>query len=286
MKALVSRKSIIIASVAVLLAVITIISVNAFGSSGPVTGVFDFISRPLRSLASMITGTFESIYSSINRYDELMEKYEDALVRNAELLQQFRDSEDIARENDRLREALGFAERHGGYVFADANVVNRSGSNWSSSFTINIGRSNSNIERGNAVVTEYGMLIGQVSEVSALSSIVVTVLDTTFSAGAFIGDGDGRATVKGDFTLMRSGLLMLDHFDADLIIRPGDSVVTSGYGGVFPVGLVVGEVGEVFRHSTGIGRYATVKLLRDVDTITHVFVITDFEVPDQVEADG
>jgi len=130
------------------------------------------------------------------------------------------------------------------------------------------------------------VLIGQVADVGARNSTVITVLDTTFSAGAFVGEGEGRATARGDFSLMRSNLLMLDRIDDKLIVMPGDSVVTSGISGIFPAGLIVGEVVEVHRHSTGIGRYATVKLLRDVDTITHVFVITDFEVPDQVEADG
>ena len=121
------------------------------------------------------------------------------------------------------------------------------------------------------------MLIGQISEVGATNSTVITILDTSFSAGVFIGDSSGRATAKGDFTLMRNGLLMLDFFDADLIVRPGDSVVTSGIGGVLPSGLFVGEVVEVLRHDTGIGRYAIVRPMRDVMTIEHVFVITGFE---------
>ena len=125
------------------------------------------------------------------------------------------------------------------------------------------------------------MLIGQVSEVGATTSTVVTVLDTTFSAGAFIGDGGGIATVKGDFTLMRDGLLMIDHIAENLIILPGDSVVTSGASGLLPAGLIIGEVAEVYRHSTGIGRYATVRPMRDVVTINHVFVITGFDIPEQ-----
>ena len=286
MKKLINRKSIIIASVAVLIAISTIVSINVFNSVGPVTGLLNTVSKPLRALASKITGTFESIYASIYKHDELLANYEAALMRIADLQEAHRESIIIAEENAQLRAALGFAERHRGYDHTGAIVIGRNSSNWSSSFEIDRGYSNSDIQRGNAVVTEFGMLIGQVSEVSALSSIVVTVLDTTFSAGAFIGDGDGRATVKGDFTLMRSGLLMLDHFDADLIIRPGDSVVTSGYGGVFPVGLVVGEVGEVFRHSTGIGRYATVKPMRDIFTISYVFVITGFEGADQENSEG
>ena len=277
MKALFTKKSIIIASIAVLIAVTTIFSINVFGNSGPVTGLANAVSRPLRALASTVAHTFERIYSSIYRYDNLMADYERALRIRTEREMDYREAEDLRAENIRLRALLKFRDSHPGYDHEPANVVNKSGSNWSSSFTIDKGYSNSNIARGNGVATEYGVLIGQVSDVGATMSTVVTVLDTTFSAGALIGDGDGTSTVKGDFSLMHSGLLMLDHIDDNVIVLPGDSVVTSGTGSVFPTGLGVGEVIEVLRHSTGIGLYATVKPWFDIDTVSHVFIITGFE---------
>jgi len=279
MKVLISRNTIIIASAAVLIAIITFVSMNVFNSSGPVTGFANTVTRPVRALASTVTGTFERIYASIYRYDDLMELYERAVMENAELIRNYREAEQLADENAQLRAQLGFRERHAEYEKSElATVRSWSGSNWSHSFTINRGYSNSDIARGHAVITEYGVLIGQVTDVGATISTVVTVLDTTFSAGAYVGDGEGQATVKGDFNLMRSGLIMLDHIDDELIILPGDTVVTSGIGGVFPKGLIVGEVIEVHRHSTGVGRYATVRPTRVVDTISLVFIITEFEV--------
>jgi len=280
MKTLFTRRTIIIAVIAVLIAITSIVSVNVFNSDGPVTGIANTVSKPLRALASSVAHVFESIYSSIYRYDILMTDYEKALASLAEMERVNRESTAIADENTRLRALLGFRELHTGYDSESATIVNWSGNNWTSSFTINKGSSNSAIVRGDGVVTEYGVLIGQVSEVGATTSTVISVLDTTFAAGAYIGEGSGTATAKGDFSLMRSGLLMLDNFDDELIVLPGDSVVTSGVGGVFPAGLVIGEVVEVFRHNTGVGRYATVKPMRDIDTISYVFVITNFETSD------
>jgi len=268
----------IIASAAVLIAVITIVSVNVFSSPGPVTGLANAISSPVRALASTVTGTFERIYYSIYRYDDLMAEYDRVVTENANLRRDFRESILLREENDQLRALLGFSERHASLDRELAIVRSSGGSNWSSSFTINRGNANSAIERGNAVISESGVLIGQVTDVGATYSTVVTVLDTTFKAGAYIGEGDADATVKGDFNLMRSGLIMLDHFDDDLIIIPGDTIVTSGKGSVFPAGLVVGEVVEVRRHNTGVGRYATVRPLRGIDALTMVFVITGFDI--------
>jgi len=141
---------------------------------------------------------------------------------------------------------------------------------------------NSEIASGMAVATDYGILIGQVTEVRATESTVITVLDTTFSAAAYVGgdnrdDADGTVTVKGDFTQMRNGMLILDHIDDDLTILVGAQVFTSGFGGVFPAGLTVGEVVEVRNHSSGIGRYAIVRPIRDIDTIQNLVVIIGFE---------
>lgn len=276
MKTLFTRKTIAIAAVALLIAIVTIVSVNVFNSSGPVTGFANFVSRPIRGLASQIAGVFESIYASAYRYDNLMKEFDELSNELAVLKRNSREIITITEENERLRAQLGFRERRTGYDAEQAEVMGPSGGNWSDSFTIDIGRANSSIERGNGVVTEYGVLIGQVSDVGATTSTVVTILDTTFAAAALIGDIGGEATMRGDFSLMRAGYLMLDNFDEGLIVLSGDTVYTSGNGGLFPSGLVVGEVEEILRHPTGVGRYATVKPMHDISSIQHVFIITDF----------
>jgi len=282
MKALINKTSVIIASSAVLIAMITIISINVFSSAGPVTGIANTISRPIRALSSTVTGIFERIYASIYRYDDLLIRYEAVLRENVNFQRDLRESEEIAAENEWLRTQLGFRQRNPDYESELAMVRGWSTSNWSSSFNIDLGYANSNISSGNAVITEYGVLIGQVTDVAATQATVVTVLDTTFSAGAFVGDG-GEATLKGDFNLMRAGLIMLDHIDEDQIVLRGDSVVTSGGTGIFPAGLIVGEVIDVHRHSTGVGRYATVWPTRAIDALSEVFIITGFERQERPE---
>jgi rod shape-determining protein MreC len=285
LKALVTKRSIVIASVAFFLALITVISINVFNSAGPVTGFANTVTRPVRALASTVARTFEEIYSAIYRYRDLERRNEELLILLTRYEQDFRVSAALAEENAQLRQLFEFRERHPDYQQEMVTLVSWNSDNWSSSFIINRGYMNSNIVRGMGVATEYGVLLGQVFEVSATTSTVITVLDTTFSAAGFVGRGDGgddegSVTVKGDFTQMRNGLLMLDNINDDLVVRSGDMVVTSGHGGVFPTGLIVGEVVDVYRHTSGIGRFATVRPMREIDTISTMFVITDFENPD------
>jgi len=280
MKTFLTKKTIFIAAIAVLVAIITIVSVNLFNSGGPVTGLANAVSKPVKKVVLSIAQSFESIYNSIYRYEELQNNYEEALRDIATIELANRESSDLLREVNRLRNLLGFIERNAGYVTEEAEVENWGSSNWASTFTIKKGYANSvtPITRGDSVITEYGVLIGQITEVSATTSTVISVLDTTFAAGAFVGDGEGAVTVKGDFSLMSSGQLMINYIGEDIVVLPGDTVVTSGAGGVFPVGLVIGEVVEVSRHSSGIGRYATVKPMRSIDnSILDVYVITSFD---------
>jgi len=284
MKALITRRSIIIASTALLLALIAVVSINVFNSAGPVTGVANTITRPVRALASTVARTFENIFTAIYRYEELERRNDELLRRITRLERDFRDAEALAVENARLRELHGFRERHAGYEHEMATLVSWGSDNWSSSFIINRGYMNSDIRRGMGVATEYGMLIGQVFEVSAMQSTVITILDTTFSAAGFVGrgdgDDDGSVTVRGNFSYMRNGLLTIDIISDEVVVIAGATVTTSGAGGVFTIGLVVGEVEEVITHASGIGRYATVRPIVDIDAISTVFVITEFENPE------
>jgi len=285
MKALINKRTIIIASVSLLIALITLISVNVFNSAGPVTGFANTITRPVRSLASTVARAFENIYSAIYRFEELERRHDELLQRVGQLQLDHSRSEEIAEENDRLRSLLEFRRRHGHYAHEPATLRNWTGDNWTHTFTINAGYTNSNIREGMGIASESGILYGQVFSVGATESTVITVLDTRFKAAVFIGgettesieDSDGTASVRGDFNHMHSGLLIIDFIDDNVVVNRGSFVVTSGAGGVFPSGLTVGEIVQVYDHASGIGRYATVRPSSPIESITEVYIILGFD---------
>jgi len=281
MKALINRRTIIIASIAFLIAFITLISVNAFNNAGPVTGIANTITRPIRALATTVAGTFGDIYAALYRYEDLERRNEELMNQIAELHYVYRETTEIAEENNRLRDLVAFRRRHGGYAHVQASFEGWTSDNWTHTFRINRGYTNSNITPGMGVATEGGILLGQILSVGATSSIVITVLDTRFSAAVFFGgetleDSDGTALVKGDFTQLRNGLLVIDYIDDHIAVNQGTYVVTSGLGGIFPSGLTVGLVEMVHNHANGIGRYATVRPSSPFDSLSLVYVIIGF----------
>ena len=276
MKILLKRRAIIIALASILISITTLVAVNVFNSPGPITGAVNVISNPLRALASQIAGTFEGIYNSIYRYEQLNARYEALVGTITELERAERLSAELLAENARLNELLEFRARHTEFTDEPATVRDWSSSNWVSSFTINRGYQNSTIEVGNAVVTEQGVIIGRISEVNATESTVVTVLDTTFSLSVNIGEAQATVSLRGDFNYMRQGLMLLEFIEDDMLIMVGDRVATSGQGGTFPPGLPVGQIHELHENITGLGRYATVIPISDISTVRTVFVIVEF----------
>ncbi|MCL2222043.1 MAG: rod shape-determining protein MreC [Oscillospiraceae bacterium] len=281
MKTILNKRTIVIAGAAFLIALIAIISVNVFNTAGPVTGAANVLTRPARELASRIARAFGDVFAAMYEYEQLSNRNEVLLARVAELEGAYRDAIYLNYENERLRSQLGFRARHAALESEMANFVSWGSDNWSHSFIIDRGYTNSAIAQGMGVTTDHGLLIGQVFEVGPTTSTVITIIDTKFSVAAFVGrgEGDSSVTARGDFLYMRSGLLMLDRIDDELTIIPGDSVVTSGLGGVLPAALVIGEVYEVFPHASGIGRFATVRPMLDLNNISSVFVLIDFENP-------
>ena len=263
-------------AVSIMIAFTTIISVNVFGARGPVTGAANFLTTPLKVLTSNIARTFQSIYGYVYRYDQLVQDFERLHVELQALRELAELAIEIEEENIILREHLGFRQRMPGTVTEEAEILNPGAGNWSHNFSINVGSANSSVSVGDSVTTESGVLVGRITDVGLSTSTVVSILDTTFAAVVFIGDSGETATARGDFSHMNMGLLVLDNISDGTPVASGDTIVTAGATDVFPAGLVIGQVLEVFNHPTGIGRFATIRPILPIDSVRHVFVIVDF----------
>ena len=151
-------------------------------------------------------------------------------------------------------------------------------SNWASTFTISKGSSNSDVEVGDAVITEAGMLVGQVTEVEGTTSKCRSIVDTGFSASAFTESSSDIVVAKGNFARMRDGKLAIEYISEGTHMYTGDTVMTSGKGEVFPRGLLIGYVSDMDEDISGLGMTATVEPAAEIGELMNVYVITDFKV--------
>jgi len=77
---------------------------------------------------------------------------------------------------------------------------------------------------------------------------------------------------------MSEGKLKLTYLPEDTVLLNGDVIYTSGVGGVYPKGIRIGTVTKVQTDASGMGNYAIIEPAVDLDKLTQVFVITDFDI--------
>lgn len=150
-------------------------------------------------------------------------------------------------------------------------------SNWTSSLTLNKGTS-LGIEVGDCVIDECGNMVGVVDQAGTNWSTVLTLVDTDTSLGAQVFRTKDLGVAQGDFSMMRENRLRLNYLPTDSVPLNGDIVVTSGLGGNYPSGLVIGSVEEVQVDDSGASSYAILVPAVDFDALTEVFVIKSFEI--------
>ncbi len=181
-------------------------------------------------------------------------------------------------ENETLRDLLGFRRAADRPLLA-ARVIARDAAGWWQTARIDRG-TRDGLRPDLAVITSDG-LVGRLVETSARTAEVLLISDPncrvavrlprTEAAGVLVGRGvraDGLARCRLDFV------------HRHLEIRPGDEVVTSGLGGVYPPGLPIGYVERVFTDDQGLYRAADVIPRADLGRLWYVFIVQDAaEVP-------
>ncbi len=191
------------------------------------THLLDAISRPV--------ATVDDGIEQVRRLIELRSENQRLVEEN----QRLRHWESVARrldaENRAFRDLLSFAPEDF-QRFTAARVVGDSGGAFVHSVLVNAGGQDG-VRKGQAAVNGEG-LVGRVAEVGERSARVLLVTDLNSRIPVLLESQRYRAILVGDNS-QRPRLLYLS---ADAKVSPGDRIVTSGHGGVFPPGLAVGVV--------------------------------------------
>ena len=247
------------------------------GRIGFVQNLSGIVKSPIQKVLSSAVNWFDSMYGYLYEYDSLMAENESLRSQLADAQKSARDGIEASEENTRLRKLLELREKHTDYVMESCKVVLWSSSNWSSAFTISKG-SSSGIELGDPVITEYGAVVGQITELGTNWATVSTLIDVDMSVGAFVGATGNSGMVVGEYSFMRDKTAKLTYLADGAQIFVGDDVLTSGSGGAFPAGLMIGTLTAVQTEAGGQIEYGIVEPQANLDSLVQVFVIKDFAV--------
>ena len=151
----------------------------------------------------------------------------------------------LREENERLKGLLNYTEITQNYMYVTARVIGKSQGVWFSEFTVNAGR-NDGVMENQAVVNSKG-LVGRVSSVSANTCKVTSIIDSTSDVSVMVERTRDYGFARGILNVDEKEKLELYYLPSGYDLVPGDNILTSGIGGIFPKGIAIGTVTEVSR---------------------------------------
>ncbi len=217
--------------------------------------VSSFLLYPVQKVDSYMTDIEE-----VKKENRKLKELSAALYQERERLLQFK------RERNRLRKLLKL-RKDSFYEFLTCEVIARSANRFHNSITIDRG-GRDGVKTGMAVAGYRG-LVGRVTRVFPSSSRVLTINNRSVRVSCRVK----RSRVIGVLEWERGNLFRLDYIGREEDVLPGDTLITSGQGRLFPAGFPVGIVYRATDEKTSLTRQVWVSSIINLDTLEDLFVI-------------
>ena len=200
-----------------------------------VQSAFHSVFAPIEFIGSNAGGIVDSTGEAISDAAATEESLSELRQRVEELTELVTQGEEFRLENERLQGLLNLKDTYT-IEGITGRVIGRSTDAWNQTITIDIG-SSSGVEEGLTVLGPTGV-VGQVLSVSEGSATVRLLSDPKSGAAAMVQSSRADGVVRGSL----SGILYLENVSADIELNPGDVVLTSGLGGSYTKGLLIGTI--------------------------------------------
>jgi len=237
----------------------------------------------LEGVGSAVVSPFQNGYDSFQKgihklwagFTELSDVRQE-LFKTREKLQKFEsiaeEFSEIRKENVRLRKLLGLQQRIT-FDFIPAIIISKDPDNWFRTLIIDKG-ANDGIKVNMPVLAfKNGQkaVIGKIIEVRGSISRIIPVISPDMNVGVKFQDNRFPGLLHG--LSSNSTLCIMDYISKIALIKPGEHIITSGQGGIFPPGLNVGMVIKTVTSQASSYKKAIVKPLINYNLVEQVFVI-------------
>ena len=223
----------------------------------------------LTDAASPVLRSFHAVLSFPGRLIPFYSLRQDnkALRARIDLLnRKLQEAKTISDENDRLKTLLEL-KKTVPYSTVPAQVIGRDASNWSNAIIIDKG-SSQGVKQQRGVLSTKG-LVGRVVEAGKYSSKILLISDPNSKVGVVI-----QRNRQGGMLMGRpDGKCKMVYIALDSDVKPGDKVVTAGFGGVFPKGILVGYVMKVAKEPGRLYKFAIIRPAQDLSKVEEVLCI-------------
>ncbi len=247
----------------VIFGILVLVLLNFFQKE--VKNLFYLGSQPLQNWLWQRGGELSDFSELISGFKNLKKENEELRLKNQELWHEILTLKEIKKENEFLKKALGIGlEKE--FELDLAQVIGKDISG--DLLLINKGERDG-ILKGLPVITEQKVLIGRISEVYGNFSKIILLTAKDFSFDAEISEKEiyGVAKGKGNF------ILSLEFLPIDKEIKEGDLVQTSILGGIFPKGLLVGEIKKIQKSDIESFQRAEIEPAFKIGDLRFLFII-------------
>lgn len=246
----------------------------SMGVTFPLRDALNTALVPLQKLFLAVSDAVDGFTGYFYRFDALVEENAALKEEVASLQAQIYDNREIEEMYAWVSEFLELKTEHMDYTFTAAAVTGRENGNYSSILTLDVGEG-AGIQVGMPVVCPQG-LVGKITEVGKGWSRVTTIVESQSAVGAFVERSSATGVVEGDFTLSSDGICLMNYLPEDADIEDGDRILTSGYGDVYPRGLVVGYVRSVEKNPYNRSLNVEITCAAPISSLDNVMIITSY----------
>lgn len=253
----------------ILLILLVILTNTNIAKMSYIENVFSTLVMPIQNGLTYLKNKIAGNNTFFTDISNLQEENKELKEKNSNLEQSLRELESLKAENETLKEALNLTQKYAEYKTISGYVINRDISNYSSMLVINMGR-NDGVDVDMCVIADKG-LVGHVVSVTDTTAKVQTIIDPASSVSCSISSTRDGIIAKG--VNNTKSTLKATYIPTDAIVIQGDSVETSGLGGIYPKGIHIGSISSITNTKNTTDRYAMIETAVDFAKIETILVI-------------
>lgn len=259
---------------------VTFLGIIIFTASKDNSGLGSSAGSALNPLQKVIyninRGTKDFVDFFLN-FSTVKEENEGLKKEISELKDKITEDSDLSDENERLRSLLDFKVSRENYNYITTNIIHYSGDGVVDGYVVDKG-TRDGIGVGMVVISSEG-LVGRVSKVSDTWSIIQCIINENIKVSVMSEvSRDNSGILEGYRSSKKEILTKINYLPMDSDIKPGDTIITSGLGLIYPKEIRVGEVVSVEEDKVKVMKSVIVKPFVNFDKLEELFIIAPKDI--------
>ena len=266
------NKTSVVGTVISIILLILIVILSNIGNS---SNIFrEVMSRGFLSVQNGFFALKNNVFSSQSEKNDIKSLRENNTKLNKEntsLKEKLREYEVVKAENEKLKDFMNLKNKYSDYQTVPADIIEKSISNYDKTVIINSGEVDG-VRVNMPVISEDG-LVGYIIEVNKKTAKVQLITDTASTVSGNISTAESSILLKGQ--LDKNDMVKASYIPTEATVLQGDEVYTSGIGGIYPKGILIGKIKEVINTKNESDRYANVETSVNFNKLINVLVIVN-----------